>query len=292
MTLVELFHRAGRRTRTGDFTQLSMSEQSDVLQAINSGLQKVYNLLPPFYKELTEGFVLPPPRVTTIVAAQYSTAVPAATFDPSEIGRSVVLAGDAGWNVVMGTAQLLNPYLGASGTVAATVYGDAVYSLTYPFERIIGNPKFSNQTNGYFFGNQELARQAGGGMWPVTQTVGRPQVWWPMNMGNSQGNNPPIVIKVAPAPDQAYSINVRASYAPKRMLISDYTAATTIPVPDQFIEPGLIPLVRRALMATPVWVTTGDEERIEKRAEEAEEFLKSQPTQQAPNNRIFTPIGF
>ncbi len=103
-----------------------------------------------------------------------------------------------------------------------------------------------------------------------------------------------MVLKFAPVPNIDYAINVRMSYWPKRLTMADYTAATTIPVPDQYIEPGLIPLCHRALMGTPIWKSmNNDEDRVDKAADRAEFYLKNQIGQPAaPNNQVYTPLGY
>lgn len=293
MTTVQLFHRLGRRARTGDFTKLSASEQSDIMEAANSGLQEVYNLLPAYFKELTEGFLLPAPQTVSISIAQYAQTFSPAAFTAAQIGQSVVLPGDPGWNQVLGPGQLRSPYMGPSGTVQATLYGDAVYSTRIPFERIIGNPRFSDGSQGLM--NVELAHanNVGNPVWPWQQTVGRPVYWWTQMIGNSQGNTPLLVLKFSPAPDQAYAISVRSSYWPVLLQQSDYDNATVIPVPDQFVNRCLIPIALEALMGTPVWEKTPDDPNVINRAAEARLFAKNQLGLPAsPSNRISTPIGY
>lgn len=294
MTTVQLFHRIARRARSGDFTTLSLTEQTDLMEVANTAIQTVYNLLPTYFKDITEGFVLPAPRTTAFAVTQYSNVLSSDVFSLSEIGRTVIISGDSNWNQVISTNRILNPYMGeTNASVSAIVYGDAVYSDRYPFDRIIGNPVFA--TNG--FGpimRTNINRVNGQPGWPLYQnTIGVPLTWWVQYLGNSQGNEPLLVMKFAPLPNIAYAINVRMSYWPKRLTLTDYNNATVIPVPDQFIEPGLIPIALRALMSTPIWQSMNDENRIEAAAERAEAYVKLQPGQPAaPSNFVFTPIGY
>lgn len=295
MTTVQLLHRIGRRGRTGDFTKLSLSELGDLLEAANSAIADAYNALPTYFKELTEGFTLPAPQAITVAVTNGSNQLSSDVFTPEQFGRSVQLDGDEAWNQIIGTDRLLNAYMGETATVNGNIYGDAVYSDRYPFDRIIGNPQFANKTAGFFLGTGGLTRWLGSNLlWPFEQNIGRPQTWWTQALGNSQGNEPIIVMRFAPAPDKAYAINCRIAYWAKRLLFSDYQNATTLPVPDQFLEKCIIPLATKALMSTPTWVTRSpkDDDRVEARALEAITFLKEQPGQQSPDNRIFTPAGF
>lgn len=293
--VVDLFNRVGRRARGGDFTKLSMNGQTDIQEAVNNALQRLYNALPVYYKEMTQGFVLPAPAtVTGMGVTQYGKTVTGATFSAAQFGQSIVIDGDPAWNQIIGTDELLNPYMGSTGSVGATIYGNALYSETYPFDRIIGNPMFANQNNNPI-SPYTMSQGGYGGFWLWQQTLGLPQMWWPQVFGNSQGKSPIMVLRFSPAPQQAYSINVRMSFWPKRVTLADYNANTMLPVPDQFIENCLIPMAIQAFMSSPDFVSRGgrDDDRTEQRGIDGENFAKAQPGQiVAPNNRVGTPIGF
>lgn len=296
MTTVQLFHRIGRRARGGDFTKLGLAEQGDIAEAANQGLQKLYGALPAYFREMTEGFLLPAPVAISFAVTVGSAQLASNVFSTDQIGRTVVISGDPAWNQIIGQNMLLNPYNGSvSGTLNATVYGDAVYSSRYPFERIIGNPRFADLGLG-LWGRNELNRinnnrQAFGAIF--VQSVGLPVYWWVQMLGNSQGSEPLLVLKVSPVPDKAYPINLRMSYWPKRLTMADYDSATTLGVPDQFIEPGLIPLCLQALMSTPIWESKKDDALIDKRGADAEAYLRLQPGQvAAPSNFVGTPAGW
>ena len=293
MTTVQLFHRMGRMTRSGDFTRLSLTEQTDLMDAANSALQEVYGLLPTVYKELTEGFVLPAPVAITGTINNNTTEFSADIFTPDQFGRSVVLDGDANWNQIIDTNKVLNPYQGQSGTINGTVYGDAVYSRRYPFDRIIGNPRFPNQGSTLMMNPNLRPTSDGAGWWLFQQTIGQPLYWWTQAMGNSQGNEPLLVLRFSPAPSMTYVVDVRISYWPKRLVMADYDEATTIPVPDQMLEKALIPLALQSLSMTPIWNPQYDARRYDEAADRARVFLKMMPGQiSSPNNRVFTPLGF
>ena len=100
----------------------------------------------------------------------------------------------------------------------ATIYGDAIYSTSYPFDRIIGNPQFSDTQYSALL-PQSMARSQSSNNWLFKNTLGRPWAWWTQYLGNSQGNQPLLVLKVAPFPDQAYAINIRLAFWPVRLLL-------------------------------------------------------------------------
>ncbi len=293
--VVQLFHRLGRRCRGGDFTLLSLSEQTDLLEAANKGLQELYDSLPVYFKEKTEGFALPGPlAITGVAVTRFSKEVSADTFSREQLGRTVTLSGDPQWNQITGTNTLLNPYMGQTGTVDGVVYGDAIFSEAYPFDRVIGNPRLANG-GGVWIGILEMFRGGNENGWPLVygQTVGMPAVWWPQTIAASQGARPYVIMRCAPAPDTAYAASVRIGLWPKRITLADYVNNAQLPVPDQFIETSLIPLCLKALQSTPIWVPTDNDKNIREDGTAGAAYAKLQPAQVgAPSNRIYTPVGF
>jgi hypothetical protein len=296
MTVYQLCERIARRSRTGDLTKLAFTEQMDVLQAANAALQRAYNALPAYFKEQTQGFTLPAPvTLNNVTVINGSTAMSTGIFNPSQIGQTIQIAGDPQYNQIIGTQNLLNPYTGPSGTAAtATIYGDAVYSTSYPFDRIIGNPRF---TNIGVIPITPVEMSKAGEQWTYLyqQTIGQPMTWWVQHLGNSQGAQPILVMKFAPYPDQAYSIKVRLAFWPMRYLITDMQGATTLNVPDQFLEKALIPMAIQEFMTSEQWksISPENDDRCEKRGDEGEQFLRLQIADPAaPANRIFTPLGY
>lgn len=291
--LVTLCSRIARRSRGGDFTRLSLNGKMDLLEAANTAMQRLYNALPVYFKEMTQGFVLPAPlTVSGIGVTQFANTITGYSFSSSQFGQTVVLDGDSAWNQIIGPNLLLNPYMGSTGTVGGIIYGNALYSTTYPFDRVIGDPRLADQ-NLNAWNQSGLIRSNDSLYWPFQQSVGQPQTWWPQLFGNSQGNEPIMVLRFAPAPDRAYPVNVRMSFWPKRLTLSDYDANTLLPVPDQFIEASLIPMCLEEFMASPEWESRKDEEAVLARGQKGEEFARLQPGQiAAPHNRIYTPLGF
>jgi hypothetical protein len=298
ITVPQLFHRMGRRAIGGDFTKLDLSGQTDLCEAANAALQRLYDALPTYFKEQTQGFTLPAPvAITNVGVTRFSKFITGFTFTEAQFGMTVTLEGDGQWNQIIGTDELLNPYQGSTGTVGGTIYGNAWHSDTYPLDRIIGNPFFANTNNTPLFRTGILGANQGGAMgWLFSQAVGLPQCWWTQVFGNSQGKKPIMVLRFAPAPDTNYAMSVRMGFWPKRLTLADYNSATELVVPDQFIEPALIPMAVQAMMTTPIWNSspgTDYEKRVAMAGNEGEAFCRRQYGQiGAPNNRVFTPIGF
>lgn len=296
ISTVELFNRIGRRARGGDFTKLSLNEQLDLQQAANAALQRLYNALPTYFKEQTQGFVLPAPlNVTGITVGQYSKTVVGLNATDAQFGQTIVLEGDSQWNQIIGANELLNPFMGITGVVNGTIYGNAIHSDTFPLDRIIGNPQFANQSQAGLFPISMAMNSAQQVDWVYQQNIGIPAVWWPQVFGNSQGNKPIMVLRFAPAPAQAYAINVRMGFWPKRLTLTDYQGNTDLPVPDQFIEPSLIPMALAQFSASPAFVPRNpDDSAVVVEAGRVGELFAKQQLGQigSPSNQAYTPLGY
>lgn len=294
MRIIELIHRTARRARGGDFTQLSLTEKGDVMQAANAALQTVYNILPVYFKQMTVGLLLPAPQTASPICRANSAQLDNAAFTTAMIGRTVIIDGDPAWNQVVATDTLQNPYMGSAGAQTATVYGDAVYSDRYPFDRIIGAPRFADQTQLALISRTLMSANTpyAGNLSP---SFGRPFLWDVQPFGNSQGNNPLLFLRFFPLPDIAYSICVDLAFWPQRLTMTEYESNAVLPVPDQFLDACLVPLAVRELMTTPVFETRGpaNDRLLLDAATRAENFLALQPGQVgAPANRVLTPVGF
>lgn len=296
MTTVQYLQRVARRTRYGDWTKLSLTEKMDVLEAGNAALMRLYNALPSYLKEQTQGFTLPAPvTLNNVSVTNNSTLLSTGIFAPNQIGATVMIPGDSQWNEVVGRQNLRNPYMGPSGVVSeVTVYGDSLFSTSYPFDRIIGNPMFSDQSLAPLI-PMEMSRAEGAYNWLFQNSLGRPMSWWVQYMGNSQGNEPLLVVKFAPLPDMAYAINIKLSFWPMRLLLTDIQGATTLNVPDQFLEKALIPMAIQELMTKPCFhsISPQDDNRLEARGNEGQTFCELQVSDPAaPANRIYCPLGY
>ena len=398
MTITQLVHRLARRAKGGgDFTKLGLTEQMDVLEAANSALQQVYNILPIYFKEMTVGFTLPAPvALTNVGVTNGSQNITGLSLTADQIGRTIILDGDDSINQIIvantpspapsptgqsfdsglvtllngaasavvsfnqgfsgvpaiqtqillpdgtsagifcwpdystltansvtvqfgaatpasgyilswiatgkplttsqvtqapGTNMLMTAYNGPTGTVNGTIYGDSIYSTRLPFDRIIGNPDFSDQTSWPMLPRTMMRNDFPFlGMIP---SVGRPQFWWVQPLGNSQGQSPLLVLRFWPMPDQVYPVKVRMGFWPLRLALADLDLAVTIPVPDQFIDAALVPIGLRALMISPIYENHADDKTVLDAAARGDAFLANQPGQVgSPQNRIFTPVGF
>ncbi len=296
ISLVEVCARLGRRTRNGDFNALNFTEQADMMTSINAAQQRFFNALPAYFKEKTIGLVIPGPvAIASINVVQFSQTVSGFSFGTAQFGQTVQLGADPQWNQIIGPQTLLNPYMEASGNVTGTIYGNAAYSTDYPFDRVIGDPQFADQTLAGLFPINMALNNGGQNMdWIFQQNIGRPTAWWTQVFGGSQGAMPMMVIRFAPAPDTAYGIKVRVGYWPKRVLVADYQANAQLVIPDQFIEPSFLKICLEEFTAARCYVGTPEDKKADILAgKEGELYAKNQVQSiGVPANRVGTPRGY
>lgn len=286
MTTFELAERLARRLKKGSLSALSVAAVQDIVEAINTGLQECYELLPSWQRRTTLSVELPAPATISTAATNGAVAVTAATFSAAQIGRSVVLATDPNWNQVASTAALLDKFQGTTGTVAGTVYGDAIYNSLAYLDGFAGHPRFADDAR------QELlpfnARLAG-----LAGASGLPQYYWTEPAAASLGTSPAVYLRVYPAPSRAYVLRVEAEFRPALISYTNLHQASTIPLADQLLHRALIPLCEVRLLRSPEWAADGKARLVLTDAEGARSFLTNQRASAAlPANRIFTPAGY
>ena len=116
------------------------SQALELLDAINAGLNRYYRYANDKYKRTTATELLLAPVTRSITISADATQTTGSPFLLSERGKSVVIAGDSQFNEIVATNQILRPYQGAGGTVAATIYSDAVAIRNFYVERLATHP--------------------------------------------------------------------------------------------------------------------------------------------------------
>lgn len=287
MTTYELAERLARRLKKGNLTALSVAAAMDVVEAINAGLQECYELLPSWQRKTTISLPLAAPATLNVSVVNGATALADGgdVFLEAQIGRSVVVSGDPSWNEVHSTTALLDPYLGETGVRAATVYGDSTYNELASFDGFASPPRLADSRE-----TLELfdARRAG-----KAAEVGRPRYYWTEPAAASLGTTPPVYIRVFPAPDRAYVLRLDTEFRPSVLTYTNVHQASTIPLADQLLHRGLIPLCEVRLLRSPEWADPAKQNLVLEDARIARAFLANQRASVVvPANRVFTPVGY
>jgi hypothetical protein len=285
MTTYELAERLARRLKPGALTALSMAAAMDIVEAMNAGLQECYELLPSWQRKTTISLALAAPATASVGVTNGATALSSGTFTTAQIGRSVLLAGDANWNQVVSTTALLDPYQGETGTVVATIYGDSVANALTSFDGFASPPRFADTREELApFNARAAGRQA---------EIGKPRYYWAEPAAASLGGTPPVCLRVFPAPAVAYVLRVDVEFRPSILSYASLHLASTIPLADQLLHRALIPLCEVRLLRSPEWADDAKAKFVLDDAAAARDFLSNQrPSATVPANRIFTPAGY
>lgn len=290
MTIIEAISRLARHHPRRDFAALTAPEVADAVQALNGGMQELYQLLPPTFRQQVVSVLVPAPRAVSLQATNGTAALGAAVFATDEVGRSVVTSGDTIRHRVAGTDALADAWLGASGTHAATVYGDAVAGAGYPFERIVDAPSLVRDSGGHrvlvpvdpLRHERYLDGLLGG--------VGEPRAYWLQPMGNAQGAEPIMVLRLCPLPDRAYRLRYTASFGPRLLRYADVDAGGPLPVPDNY-APALLALATTHLATMPGWAVPPSAASAARSL--AMDFIHGARVPLSPAvNAVGTPAGF
>lgn len=290
MTTFELAERLSRRLKKGHFTALSMAAAMDVVEAINSGLQECYELLPHWQRRTTVSLTLAAPAAVSLNATAGSVDVTSSVdagdaFDESQIGRSVVVYGDPNWNEVQSVTKLLDDYQGATGVRAATVYGDSVFNDVASFDGFASHPRFAETREELIPFNPRAVARA--------PEIGKPKYYWTEPAAAALGSTPAVYLRVSPAPDRAYVLRVDLEFRPIIVTYTSLHQASTIPLDVQLLHRALIPLCESRLLRSPEWADPQKEKLVLDDADLARELLTRQrPAASVPANKVFTPAGY
>lgn len=287
MTTLELATHLARRLKGGALPALSAGAAMDLVEAVNVGLQECYEQLPSWQRRTELSLSLVAPVTVSVGVTNGSATLSSGTFSAAQIGRSIVLAGDANWNKVATTTTLLDVYQGTTGTVAGTVYGDAVFNSLANLDGFATPLRFADTREELIPHNVRRLEPYRGG------EVGKPRYYWTEPAGASLGNSPAAYLRVYPAPDAAYSLRVDAEFRPSLITFTTLHQGATIPLADQFLHSALIPLCEACLLRSPEWANDAKANLVLGAAERARDMLlRQRPTAGATGNRIFTPPGY
>jgi hypothetical protein len=287
MKAVSFANRLVRDLDVKSFTDLTSDARLEILDAINGALQRMHSVAPAHSKITTGSILLPEPQTITLGVTNGSADITGHDFEESDYYRTIRIDGDDSDNQVMGVNELLHPYQGTTGTVNATLYGDAA-SILEPYEEMIGDPRViesgriltHHKTDRHLFPNKGLAE---------------PCYYW--SEPNARNHNPPApaVIRVDTFPDQNYRLEAQFSLAPARIKFTDLLSpAAEIPIRDEHVEAYLLPLTRSILCESDLWKKPAIISKVAKAGESAlarYEALVSQ-TLVTPRNRVRTKPGY
>jgi hypothetical protein len=309
MKTTELVRKIIRRLSVNDWGALPLDGRMEMVDAINAGLQRLYDALPSQYRITTISTALQAPVTQNLDVVKggndvlLSAGPSGVPFTTAQRGSTVVIGDDPQFNEVVSNTQILDQYQGTTGSVQATIYGDAVPIWDRDIVRIVTEPQLSNGSTLYrvtnlvdqllnidgvvsgINSNRQSKRQIGTPSRYVIDLVGHSQ---------SDGSTEPVVIlRVDPMPDKLYTLRFEAELSPMRITFNHLQQPVNLPVPDNMIESMLLPLCIAELTMSAYWA---DEKTIPMAQRQAEAALGIAMRTTAyfakPSHQIRTKPGF
>lgn len=288
--------------------KIQPTDLDDVLSVMNYALQVMTRREPGSEKQQNLGAYLHAPTTASFTVTNGSPVISGFSgYQPWMAGCTVRVNGDTQDNELTSATLMARPFVGTSGTASATVYGDAVQldqtisdvcaPVSLPnqaplipctdrmtFMRLSGYPMICNP-NGSAYGYPFF--------WFVQKVVSRPLAWFLEGAYQAGINYVPRRIRVAPMPDQTYSLAFRANINPTRLLSTDLAnmdfsdPGIMIPVPDDQFESLFEPIALKQLSGKPPFKNSDALPQIEAAYLQAIATLKSLNPMQAVTRGIY-----
>jgi hypothetical protein len=287
MTVFSFIQRLTRDLVQTNPANLTAEERQQVIDCANASLQRMHDLAPDHSKVTAISLYLGAPKQISIDVTNGSNAFSGYVATDADLYCTIKIDNDDIENQVIGYSELLHPYSGATGTVNATIYYDAV-ALPAQYSDIASNPKYADSRiellQGQFPQRHRLLYRF---------AVGEPECW--MVEANAQQDDFRSVFRVDRLPTRAIRLKATARLAPPRInFLDSLSANTALPIRPEHVESYLLPMVRGMLAETSLWRDVETRASASKRGEEAEiRYEIMIPKQNAtPSNTVGTPIGF
>lgn len=266
----------------------------EITDAINGGLQQMHALASYESKIVTGSIAVAAPLPITLGVTNGSTTITGHTFTGSQHFGTIKITGDPIDNQINGPTQILHPYRGTTGTVAATIYFDGV-AVSEPYDELVGDPRIL-ETGRSLMHYREKWECLG----PFKQ-VGCPTSYQVEANARNRNSLAPSVIRFNALPDKDYRMEAQFTIAPIRITTADlspseddaYDQGANIPLRDELIETYLLPIARGILSSSERWKTANKESARADAQMASSKFAALVPRHLAtPRNSLVTRHGY
>lgn len=288
MTTVELAIRLCRDLQVGSLQQLSSDGRLDMVTAINAALQRHHALSPDHLKVQKISAPLRKPESIDIGVTNGSKTYSGWTPGEDQLFNSIRISTDETvdhW--ATGDVDLLDTYMGQTGTQKATIYGDVV-SFKQPIERIVSEPVLD--IDGCYLRYTENNNHWEG-IYGRRQRIGRPKYYRLEKQTVNRGSDTMFYIRVDTLPDQDYRIRFDVQLSPKKVTYNDLVTPVNLPIRDDHVESVLLPLARAEMTCSKLWEDPKYIPMAKEKAEKAERVYEQLTVHHpAPKyNQVGTP---
>lgn len=239
--------------------------------AVTGALQEIFALGPRAISEQRRSAVLYPPTPVTFTATQFSNTISGMTgFQSWMTGCTIQPSGDGYDNEITSQTTLVQPYMGSSGTVQATVYCDSVL-LRADEKNVMGPIDIPNVRQVYPVWSREDFRHLVYGQWRsadasplilttayynTRKTIGFPQRYLVEAAQDTTLSVLPIYIRLNPMPAQALPMRYRVQIKPPVVTAQQVQAGDDAPlavIPVEWHESILVPFAKNRFMSHPAF---------------------------------------
>lgn len=273
-------------TSPTDHRGLREGDPEELAACINAALQELWEGAPTAIRFSRVGSALHEPAAAALTLTHGSNAISAFPQYASWMeGCTVRFEGEEEPNELVDASTLLRPWLGADGTVAATVYGDCanpgaeVIAVLDPVTLCGGQPGTLRRAT--LRAEFEAARDR------AREETGAPEVCFVETRYFSTQSRLGIRLRVYPMPGEAmlltYGARLNAPAITTADLGTDSDPGKTFPIPGGWEESVLLPLALQRLSAHPDFVPQNTTARAEttRQAEAARRILAGAAPQRA-----------
>lgn len=290
MRVIALANRLVRDLSDKSFADITADTRLAMLDAINGGLQKLHAIAQPYSKETVGGFMLAAPVTISIGVTEDSAFVTGADFTADQLYCTIRIDGDDIDNQIVAENELLHPYTGATGTVSAVVYSDAVV-MPEQYSELLTDPHCMDTGRTLV----QLAVDRSPWWTNLSKAVGEPSFYRVEPNAVNQAPPAPAVIRVDSLPSEKLRYQARFTLAPPRLKFSDMLATDVeVPAREEHCEAYLLPIARGLLADSELWRNKDTRTSAKNAADSAESAFSryAQATIVTPNNRVGTRIGY
>ena len=274
-------------------------QRRSLISIITAALQVCYSRAPEAFAGQA-GAIIPPPTNCTITVINGSPVITITGYPYDARGRNFQFGGQY-YQVAItgpGTTELVEPWTGTSGNIAATVYGDAI-ELISTFHHLLGDvivqgsgPLFAapdrqsflnirdGTTTGDYGSRGAVARR------PNSPDV--PEAYWVEEAFLSTGTK--RYIRIAPFPNFSSRMNYTVEYKPREISVADLSdASIVLPMPGDFVDSIFVPLVLQRWTGSPWFRNESAKSEIARQFKEALQLLAGWSPQDTREIRIHVP---
>jgi hypothetical protein len=288
MRVIAFTKRLMRDLREQDPAQMSVDMRMELLDAINSSIQRVNALSPVHTRITTASLELAPPVSVTLQVENGSNGFAGYLATDTDLYCTIRIDGDPVDNQITGAGEMLFNYDGPTGTAQATLYHDAL-TLPQSIAEITGVPMLLDHRT-------ELEQDSTGEMRGSRErAVGRPRFWWVEPNAIITMPPGPAVFRVDSLPPTRTRIQAEVMTSANRITLEEMLSSEAVmPFREDTIESCLLPVTRGALAESGLWSNPETKAAASSRAESAlaAYSILSSSFLATPAHRIGTPRGF